>query len=61
MLLMNEILEILNDRLEGWELAELLELTPKEIALEFKDKIEEKLDEIKELLEIEDDDEYEKE
>jgi hypothetical protein len=49
------LLEILCDRLEGYELAELLELSVRDIFYEFKDKIEEKLDEIKEVLEISDD------
>lgn len=54
--MLHDIIRILDDRFEGWELAELLELSPREIALEFKDKIEEKLDEIKEVLEIDDED-----
>lgn len=57
---MDNINQIICDRLEGWELAELLELTPEEILLEFEDKITEKLKEIKEFLDIEDDNEDDK-
>lgn len=58
-MMLDDIIDILDDRLDGWELAELLELSPSEIALEFKDKIEDKLDELKELLELDDDNEEE--
>lgn len=60
MILMDDIITMLDDRLEGWELAELLGLSAEEIALAFEDKLEDKMAQIKELLEIEDeDDEYE--
>lgn len=48
---------MLDDRLDGWELAELLGLTAREICLEFEDKIDEKIKDIKELLDLEDEDE----
>lgn len=51
---------MLDDRLEGWELAELLGLSAEDIALAFQDVVEDKMAQLKELLEIEDDeDEYE--
>lgn len=52
-----ELIEMLDDRLDGWELAELLGLTAREICLEFEDKIDEKIKDIKELLDLEDEDE----
>lgn len=51
-----KIKELLSDRLEGWELAELLELTVNEICVEFKDKVEENLDELKQVLGINEED-----
>ena len=56
MLLMDDIIKMLNDRLEGWELAELLGLSAEDIALAFEDAVEEKIAQLKELLEIEDED-----
>ena len=54
---MDEIIALLNDRLEGWELAELLGLSAEDIALAFEDTVEEKMAQLKELLDIEDEDE----
>jgi hypothetical protein len=53
---MDDIIKMLNDRLEGWELAEHLGLTAEDVALAFEDLVEEKMAQLKELLEIEDDD-----
>jgi hypothetical protein len=53
---MDDIIKMLNDRLEGWELAELLGLSAEDIALAFEDAVEEKIAQLKELLEIEDED-----
>lgn len=47
---------MLNDRLEGWELAEALGLSAEDIALAFEDVVEDKMAQLKELLDIEDDD-----
>jgi len=54
MLTMDDIIKLLNDRLEGWELAELLGLSAEDVALAFEDIVEEKMAQLKELLEIED-------
>ena len=51
---MDDIIKLLNDRLEGWELAELLGLSAEDVALAFEDIVEEKMAQLKELLEIED-------
>lgn len=53
---MDDIITLLNDRLEGWELAEALGLTAEDIALAFEERVEEKIAQLKELLEIEDED-----
>ena len=59
-MLMDDILEKLKDRLEGWEFAELLELSVEDIFYAFEDRIDEdRLEDIKELLNIEDNDEEE--
>ena len=52
---MDDIVKMLDDRLEGWELAELLNLSAEDIALAFEEQIEDKIAQLKELLEIEDD------
>ena len=60
MILMDEIIKLLNDRLEGWELTEILGLSAEDIALAFEETLEDKMAQIKELLGIEnDEDEYE--
>lgn len=51
---MDDIIVLLNDRLEGWELAEALGLSAEDIAFAFEELLEEKIVQIKELLEIED-------
>ena len=56
---MDDIISLLNDRLEGWELAELLGLSAEEIALAFEEVLDEKIEQLKELLEIEDSDDEE--
>ena len=56
---MDDIIKLLNDRLEGWELAELLGLSAEDIALAFEEVVEDKIAQLKELLEIEDDEEDE--
>jgi len=53
---MDDLIKMLDDRLEGWELAELLGLSAEDIALAFEEVIEEKMAQLKELLEIEDED-----
>lgn len=60
---MDDIIKMLNDRLEGWELAEALGLSAEDIALAFEDVVEDKMAQLKELLNIEDeeDEEYEEE
>jgi len=55
MLLMDDIIDLLNDRLEGWELAEHLGLSAEDIARAFEELVEEKIEQLKELLEIEED------
>jgi hypothetical protein len=54
---MDDLIKMLDDRLEGWELAELLGLSAEDIALAFEEVVEEKMAQLKELLEIEDDSE----
>ncbi len=54
MLTMDDIIKMLDDRLEGWELAELLGLSAEDIALAFEDIVEDKIAQLKELLEVED-------
>ncbi len=54
MLTMDDIIKMLDDRLEGWELAELLGLSAEDIALAFEEVVEEKIAQLKELLEVED-------
>jgi hypothetical protein len=56
MLTMSDIISMLNDRLEGWELADLLGLSAEDVALAFEDLVEEKIQQLKELLEVEDED-----
>ena len=56
---MDDIIKMLDDRLEGWELAELLGLSAEDVALAFEDTLEEKMAQIKELLEIEEEDDNE--
>lgn len=58
---MDDIISLLNDRLEGWELAELLGLSAEDIALAFEEVLDEKVEQLKELLEIEDSDEQDDE
>lgn len=53
---MDDIIKMLNDRLEGWELAEALGLSAEDIALAFEDVVEDKMAQLKELLDIEDED-----
>jgi hypothetical protein len=53
---MDDIIKMLDDRLEGWELAELLGLSAEDIALAFEEIVEEKIAQLKELLEVEDED-----
>lgn len=49
----DDLFEALKDRLESWELVELLDLPIEDILLEFEEEILEKIDDIKELLGIE--------
>jgi DNA-directed RNA polymerase specialized sigma subunit len=56
---MDDIIKMLNDRFEGWELADFLGVTAEDVALAFEDIVEEKMAQLKELLEIEDDDDDE--
>jgi hypothetical protein len=50
--------QLVDDRLEGWELCDMLGLTAMDLCLEFKDKITPtKMRQLKELLEIEEDEE----
>lgn len=58
---MDDIITKLNDRLEGWELTEILGLSAEDIALAFEEQLDEKIEQLKELLEIEDDDSDEQE
>ena len=53
----DDLFEILKDRFESWELVELLDLDVEDILIEFEDEILDKIDEIKELLNIEQEDE----
>lgn len=50
-----DIFDALKDRLEGWELVEMLGLTVEDILTEFEDKVLDNLEDIKELLNINDD------
>jgi len=56
-----DLFKLINDRLEGWELVELLELTAEEICRNFEDEVMDNIDEIKELLNIDTDDEEDEE
>lgn len=55
----DDLFEIIKDRFESWELVELLSdrISTEDILLMFEDEVFEKLDDIKELLNIEDNDE----
>ena len=53
----DQLKDLLSDRLEGWELVELLGISVREICTEFRDKIEDNLDEIKIVLEIDNEEE----
>lgn len=55
----DELFDAIKDRWEGWELVEVLNLPIEDILLEFEEEIFEKLSEIKELLNIEDDNDEE--
>jgi len=44
------LFQLINDRLEGWELVELLGISAEEICLAFEDEVYRKIKEIKELL-----------
>lgn len=50
-----DIFEIIKDRLEAWELVELLNLPIEDILLEFEEEILDKINEVKELLGIKED------
>ncbi len=55
-----ELYKLLNDRFEGWELVEILEITAEDICRAFEDEVHDNLEELKDLLgidEIEEDDE----
>ncbi len=58
---MDDIIKLLDDRLEGWELAELLGLSAEDIALAFEEVVEDKMAQLKELLEIEDEEDSDEE
>lgn len=58
---MDDIIKMLNDRLEGWELAEALGLSAEDVALAFEDVVEDKMAQLKELLDIEDDEDNDEE
>jgi intein/homing endonuclease len=47
-----DLFKLINDRLEGWELAELLEVDAEDICLAFEDQVLDKIESIKELLNI---------
>lgn len=51
-----DLFKLINDRLEGWELVELLELTAEDICRNFEDEVMENINEIKDLLNIDTDD-----
>lgn len=55
MMLMNDIKEKLKDRLEAWELVEILKIPIEDILHEFEEEIDENIEELKEILGIEDD------
>jgi hypothetical protein len=61
LILMDDLIKMLDDRLEGWELTELLGLSAEDVALAFEEVVEEKMAQLKELLEIEDDEEDDEE
>jgi len=56
-----ELFRLLDDRLEGWELVEHLDLTAEDICLAFEDIVLDKITELKELLNIDTDDGEEEE
>lgn len=56
-----DLFKIIADRFEGWELVELLELDAEEICRAFEDEVMENIDEIKDLLNIDTDDEEDEE
>lgn len=56
-----DLFKLINDRLEGWELVELLELDAEEICRNFEDEVMDNIDEIKDLLNIDTDDDEDEE
>lgn len=54
LLMKDDLFEAIKDRFEGWELVDLLSISTEEILLMFEDEVFQKLEEIKELLNIED-------
>jgi hypothetical protein len=56
-----DLFKLINDRLEGWELVELLEVDAEDVCLAFEDQVLDKLESIKELLNIDTDDGEEEE
>jgi len=52
-----DIFEALKDRLEGWELVEMLGLSVEDILTEFEEQVLDNIDDIKELLGIDNDNE----
>ncbi len=56
-----ELYKLIDDRLEGWELVELLEISAEDICLAFEDEVFDKMKAIKDLLELDDDEDEENE
>ena len=47
-----DLFKLINDRLEGWELAEIIQLSAEDICLSFEDEVLDKITAIRELLNI---------
>lgn len=54
-----DLFKLISDRFDAWELVELLDLSTEEICRNFEDEVLDNIDEIKDLLNIDSDDEEE--
>ena len=51
---LDELASLLNDRLEGWELAELLEISSEDLCLAFEDLVTERMADLLDFLGLDD-------
>lgn len=54
-----DLFKLINDRFEGWELVEIIDISAEEICLAFEDEVMRKIKEIKELLLLDEDEDDE--